>query len=172
VAGQLDAEGRGLGMDAVAAADGERVLVLQGAFLEGCEQPVDVGDQDVRRLGELDGKAGVEHVRRGHALVHEARLRPDEFAQPGQEGDHIVLGHPLDGVDLLDIGRRLGLERRHCLLATLPDRLGGVLGDDPQLGHGIAGMRLDFEPDAEAVFRAPRWPPSGAGNSGEACAGF
>ena len=106
VAGQLDAEGRGLGMDGVAAADGERVLVLQRALLQRRQQPVDVGDQDVGGLGELDGEGGVEHVRRGQALVHEARLRADEFAQPGREGDHVVLGHPLDGVDLLDIALR------------------------------------------------------------------
>src|SRR5580658_11288420 len=34
VAGELQAEGRGLGMDAVTAADGERHLVLDGATLE------------------------------------------------------------------------------------------------------------------------------------------
>ena len=87
--------------------------------------------------------------------MHEARLGPDELAEPGQEGDDVVLGHPLDGVDLLDIARGIGLERRHRLLAALPDRLGGVLGDDAQLGHGVAGVGLDLEPDAEAVLGRP-----------------
>ena len=155
VAGQLDAERRGLGMDAVAAADGKRVLVLQRALPERGEQAVDVAQQDVGGLGELDGEAGVEHVRRGHALVHEARLRADELAQPGQEGDDVVLGHALDGVDLLDVALGIGLKRGHRLLAAVPDRLGGVLGNDPELGHGVAGMRLDLEPDAEAVLGGP-----------------
>ena len=106
VAGELHAEGRGLGMDAVAAADGERVLVLQRALLQRRQQLVDVAEQDVGGLGELDGEAGVEHVRRGHALVHEARLRADELAEPGQEGDHVVLGDLLDGVDLRDLAGR------------------------------------------------------------------
>ena len=57
VAGQLDAEGRGLGMDAVAAADGQRVLVLQRALLQRGQQPVEVAQQDVGGLGELDGEA-------------------------------------------------------------------------------------------------------------------
>ena len=50
VAGELDAEGRRLGMDAVAAADGERVLVLERALLQRRQQPVDVGEQDVGGL--------------------------------------------------------------------------------------------------------------------------
>ncbi len=33
-----------------------------------------IGDQDVGGARELDVEAGVEHVGRGHALVHEARL--------------------------------------------------------------------------------------------------
>ncbi len=72
-----------------------------------------------------------------------------------EEGDHVVLGHPLDGVDLLDVALGIGLQGGHRLLAALPDRLGGVLGNDPELGHGVAGMRLDLEPDAEAVLGRP-----------------
>ena len=45
--GELEAEGGRLGMDAVAAADGRRQLVLEGAALERGEQRVDVGDEDV-----------------------------------------------------------------------------------------------------------------------------
>ena len=72
VAGELDAERRGLGVDAVAAADRRRVLVLPGALAERRHQPVDIGNQEIGCLAELDGEAGVEHVGRGHALVHEA----------------------------------------------------------------------------------------------------
>ena len=54
-------------MDAVAAADGRRVPVLQCALLQRGQQAVDVADQEVGGLGELDGEAGVQNVRRGHA---------------------------------------------------------------------------------------------------------
>ena len=70
-------------MDAVAAADGDGVLVLEGAALERGEQRVDVGEQDVGGAHELHVEAGVEHVGGGHALVHEARLRPDDLATDG-----------------------------------------------------------------------------------------
>jgi hypothetical protein len=51
--GQLDAERGRFGMDAVAAADGGRVLVFHRAALERGEQVVDVGEQHVRGAGEL-----------------------------------------------------------------------------------------------------------------------
>ena len=89
--GELEAERGRLGMDAVRAADGRRHLVLEGAALERGEQRVDVGDQDVGGAHELHVEAGVEHVRRGHAGMHEARLRPDDFGDMRQEGDDVVL---------------------------------------------------------------------------------
>ena len=73
--GELEPEGDRLGMDAVAAADGRRQLVLEGAALQHREQGVEIGDQDVGGAGELDREAGVEHVGAGHALVQEARRR-------------------------------------------------------------------------------------------------
>ena len=82
-------------------------LVLEGAALERGEQRVDVGDQNVARAPELHGEAGVEHVRAGHALMHEARVGADEFGEMGEEGDHVVLGHPLDLVDPRDVEFRL-----------------------------------------------------------------
>ena len=144
---QLDAEGGRLGMDAVAAADGDRVLVLEGAALQRGQQRVDIGEQDVGGARKLHGKAGVEHVRRGHALMDEARVRPDELGEMGQEGDDVVLGDALDLVDALDVeGRRAAL---------FPDGLGRLLRDDAELGQRVAGMRLDLEPDAEARLGRP-----------------
>jgi hypothetical protein len=52
---------------------------------------------------QLHVEAGVEHVRRGHALVHEAGIRPDDLGEMGQEGDDVVLGFPLDLVDAVDV---------------------------------------------------------------------
>ena len=80
---QLEAEGGRLGMDAVAAADGDGVLVLEGAALERGEQAVEVGEEDVAGAGELHREAGVEHVRGRHALMDEARVRPDESRRDG-----------------------------------------------------------------------------------------
>ena len=49
VAGELEAEAGRLGMDAVAAADGQRVLVLEGAALERGQHRVDIGAAAGRR---------------------------------------------------------------------------------------------------------------------------
>ncbi len=138
---------------------GRRHLVLEGAALERGEQRVDVGDENVGGARELHVEAGVEHVRRGHALMHEARLRPDDLGQMGQEGDDVVLDLALDRVDARDV--------EGGVLALGPDRFGGVLRDDAELGHGVGGMRLDLEPDAEAGLRRPDRGHLGAGVAGD-----
>ena len=90
-------------MDAVAAADGRRQLMLERAALEHLEQCVEIGDQQVGGLLQLHRERGVEHVGAGHALVQPAPLGPELLAGPGQEGDHVMLGDRLDGVDRGDV---------------------------------------------------------------------
>jgi hypothetical protein len=121
--GQLDAEGGGLGMDAVAAADADGVPVLEGAALQRGEEAVHILDQQVGGAGELHVEAGVEHVGGGHALVHETRLGPHDLRQMGQEGDHVMLG---DGLDLVDAG---DVEAR--VLALFPDLAAASFGTTP-----------------------------------------
>ena len=134
-------------MDAVRAADGERVLVLPGAALKRLHQALDVGDQQIGAARELDREAGVEHVGGGEACMHVARLGADDLGQMGEERDDVVLDLALDRVDARDV--ELGV------LALVPDFLGGFLGHQTELGHGVGGVRLDLEPDAEARFRLP-----------------
>ena len=100
---ELEPEGRRLGVDAVAAADGRRQLVLERAALEHLEQRVEIRDQQVGGLLQLHRERGVEHVGAGHALVQPAPLRPELLAGPGQEGDHVMLGDRLDRVDRGDV---------------------------------------------------------------------
>ncbi len=146
--GELEAECGRLAMDAMAAADGRRVLVLHRPALDRLEQRVQVVHQDVGGARELHGKAGVEHVRAGHALVHEARLVAHLLGHPGQEGDDIVFGDSLDRVDRGDVDHRVGRPPG-------PECLGGGLGHDSDLGERIGGVRLDLEPDAELCLRLP-----------------
>jgi hypothetical protein len=79
--------------------------------------------------------------------MHVARFRADDFGNMRQEGDDVVLDLGLDGVDAGDV--ELGG------VAFGPDGLCGFLGDDAQFGHGVGGVRLDLEPDAELGFRRP-----------------
>ena len=144
VAGQLDPEGRRLGVDTVAAADTDGVFVFQCALFERREQGIDIGDQDVGSLRHLDGEAGIQHIGRGHSLMHESRLLAHMLGQIGEEGDHVVPGFALDLVDPRDFP-----------FSTLPHRLCGVLGDYAKLGLRIAGVGLDLEPDTEFVFGFP-----------------
>ncbi len=156
---ELEPEGGGLGVDAVRAADGGRQLVLEGAAPERGEQLVHVGDQKVGGAHELHVEAGVEHVRRGHAGVHEARIGADVLGQMRQEGDNVVLDLALDLVDPRDVEFRFPAAR--------PDGLRGFLRDLAEPGHRVRGVCLDLEPDAEAGLGRPDGDHFGPGIAGD-----
>ena len=90
-------------MNAVRAADRGGELVLEGAPLERGEERVDIRDQQVGRAHQLDVEAGVEHVGRGHAGMHEARLRPDDLGEVGEKRDDVVLDLRFDRVNARDV---------------------------------------------------------------------
>jgi hypothetical protein len=117
------------------------ILVLHRAGLQRGQHPVHARQQQVGGAHQLDVQRGVEHVRRRHALVDEARLViADDLGQMGQEGDDVMLGHRLDLVDA-------GHVEFHVL--RFPHGLRVRLRDDAELGLRVAGMRLDLVPDAE-----------------------
>jgi hypothetical protein len=146
-------------VDAVAAADRDRILVLEGAGLERGEQPVHVGDQQVGCAHELDVKAGIENVRRRHALVDEAGLRADVLSQMRQEGDHIMFRNRLDGVDPVDVedGGRTFFPYPFCR---------SLRNNSEFCGSG-RGMGLDFKPDSKACCGFPNAGHLGAGVAGD-----
>ena len=101
VAGELEAEGGGLGVDAVAAADGGRELVLEGAPLQRVQHRVDLDQDQVGCALELDRQRGVEQVGGGQPEMQEPCLLAADLLDMGEEGDDVVPG---DGLDLLDPG--------------------------------------------------------------------
>jgi len=147
MARELDAKGRRLGVDPVAAPDRQGHLVLEGAFFQRGEHAVSAGDEKIARARELHRKTGVEDVRRRHSLMNEARLRPDDFGKMGEERDDVMLDLALDRIDARHVEARA--------IALRPDRLGGGLRDDAKRGHPVCGVRLDFKPDPEPRFRRP-----------------
>src|SRR3546814_14358684 len=72
---------------AVAAADTGQQLEFEGALLQRGQHAVAAGDQQVGGADKLKVEAGIQHVRRGHAMVHEAGGRDELSGQVGQEGD-------------------------------------------------------------------------------------
>ncbi|MND53340.1 hypothetical protein D3C80_443750 [compost metagenome] len=146
-AGKGQAHRRRFGMDAVAAADADRILVFEGASLESSQNTIYVCKQNVGGAHELDVERRVEHVRRCHALVDEAAIRADEFRQMSKEGDDVMLG---DGFDLIDAG-----DIEFGLAALFPDRFCRRFRNDADCRERVAGVGLDFEPDAKLCFRRP-----------------
>ena len=76
--------------------------------------------------------------------MHEPRIGAHNLGQMRQEGDDVMLGDRLDGVDAGDVEDRVA--------ALFPDRRSSFLGHDADLGQRRGGVSLDLEPDAEAAF--------------------
>ncbi len=144
VPGKLEAKRRRLGMDAVAAADGERVFVLESAPLQRRRQRIEIGEQQVGRLLQLHRQAGVEHVARGHTLVQKPGLGTDVLGEVGQQGDGFVVDLALDLADALDLEG-----------AALAHGARRAFRNDAELGLRLAGVRLDLELNAEVVLGLP-----------------
>ena len=141
---QLPAERRGLGVHAVRAADHRRAAVFQGPGAHGRPQLVEALQHQVARVLHLERQRRVEHVRRGEAEVQPPRLGADMLGDGRREGDDVVPGDLLDGLDPRDVEG-----------APLADGARSLDRDDALLGHGLGGGDLDFEPGRVAVLVAP-----------------
>ena len=144
---QLQTEGGRLGVDAVAAADGQRQFVFDGASPQRREQRVDVGHEDIGGTDKLQVEASVQDIGRGQSLVDVARLGADQFGEVREERDDVVLDLAFDRVDASNV--------EFCFSTFVADGLCGLFWNHTDFGHGIEGMRLDFEPDAIALFGRP-----------------
>ena len=92
--------------------------------------------------------------------MDEAAVGADAFGEPGEEGDDVMPGLALDGVDAFQVfGRDIG----DLGGAAFADGAGGGFRDGALGGHGLGGERLDVEPDAEAVLGGPDAAHFGAG---------
>ena len=105
---QLEAERGGLGVHAVGAADARRVLELARAPHEHAAQALDARREEPPRVADLERERGVEHVARGDAVVHVARVGADRAPRASvSERDHVVAHALLDLGDARRIDRRL-----------------------------------------------------------------
>ena len=143
-AGQAQPEGGRLGVDAVGAADAERVAVLEGAPHQGVAVGRRTSKQDDPGLLDLERERGVEHIGGGQAVVDPAPLGPDLRRDHVDEGGDVVVGGPLPLLDRLD-------RERGARAAGL-----GRLGRHDPLGCERVGHRqLDRQPAVHLAMRRP-----------------
>src|SRR5260370_14182758 len=155
---ELEAEGGGLGVDAVGAADDGGVLELEGATLEDVGEREDAGADDGGGFFELEGLGGVDDVGGGEAVVEPAGVgcRVDVLGDGGGEGDDVVLAL---GFDLVDAG--------DGEVAAVADGVGGLLRDEAEAGESLRGGDLDGEPAAVLVLVGPDAAHGGASVAGD-----
>jgi hypothetical protein len=142
--GQLQAEGHGLGVDAVRAPDHGRVLELVGAVAQDGQQRVHVLQDQRAGLAHQHGQRGVHDVRGRQPVVQPPALGSHALRHVGDEGDDVVLDFLLDGVDPGHVEARLLLDGGQ-----------GLRRDDPPLGEHLGGGDLDLEPGREPVLVGP-----------------
>ena len=143
-AGEAQAEGRRLGVDAVGAADAERVAVLQRPLDQGVAVGAGAGQDHLARLAQLQRQRRVEHVGGGQPVVDPAPVLADRGGDHVDEGGDVVVGHLLALVDRLD--REGGVR---------PRRLRRLARHDALLGPGLRRRQLDLEPALELALRRP-----------------
>ena len=134
--------------------------MFERAALDGFQKGIEISEQYVRRTRQLHRKAGVEHVGAGHPLVHEAGFIAYLLRYPGQEGDDIMFGHRFDCVNGCNIDGGV------CC-PPFPKCIRRRFRNNAKIGKRFGRMRLNLEPDLEAVFRFPNGNHIWAGVTGD-----
>ena len=147
-AGELDAERRRLGLDAVRAADHQRVDVLARARGKRVDQLVRAAQDDLARRAQLERERGVEHVRRRQPEVDPAARVARGLGQDVDERGDVVVG------DLLALLRRLDGEGRGADRVELGGR---------RTVHLLARGDLDLPPRLHPRLVGPDGADLGAG---------
>ena len=135
-AGELEPERRRLGVDAVRPPDRDRLAMLLRSGDDRREGALDPVEHERPGLADLERQRGVEHVRRGEAVVEPAPFLAELLRHRVDErGDVVVRAR-------LDLRHPLGA-RRH---RPRPDRVDRLVRHDAGLGPPVERRQLDVEP--------------------------
>ena len=135
-AGELETEGRRLGVDAVGAADRHGLAMLLGARHDGGEGAVDPGEDQCAGIANLKRESGVEDVRRRQPVVEPAPLLAEPLGDRVDEGGDVVVRPRLDLGD--------ALRRRND--GSLANRVDRLARHDAGLRPALQRGELDLQP--------------------------
>jgi len=91
-----------LGTHSVGSTDAKEITGLLDFFIERGQYRRKRSLYDVKRVSKLEGQSGVEHIRRGDAVMEEApRLRWNLLGDAGTECEQVVAGQ---GLELMNPG--------------------------------------------------------------------
>ena len=156
-AGELEPEGRRLGVDPVRPPHADRLAVLLGAGDDGAEGAIEAFEHERARLLDGERERRVEHVRRREPVVEQAALLAEPLGDRVDEGGDVVVRLALD------LGDPLG--RRHD--GALADRGDGLARDGTDLGPALEGGQLDVEPAPQLLAVRPDVAHGRAGVAGD-----
>ena len=115
-------------MDAVRAPDRRRVFEFDGAALQDVGQFLQIGQENVRRLLNLDIEARILDVGRREPQVNVFRFIADVLADAGQKRDDVVIDFRVDFVNAI-----------HVEIRFFANDLDGFFRNAAELGIRFAG---------------------------------
>ena len=141
---QLEAEGGGLGVDAVGTADGRCVLEFQGALTEDAGERENSFPDDSRGLFDLQCLGRVDHVVGSKAVVQPTGFRSDLLRHGSGERNDVVLDLGLDLLNSGDVDVSAGA-----------DGLRGRVRYDSGVCQDFGGRGFHLQPHAIFIFLTP-----------------
>lgn len=153
--GKFQSKSGWLGMDAVAAANAGRELVLICPPLDDGQKFFHVRHQQVGTLLHLHGVTGIADIAAGQAKMEPAAGVVIDLLRHGSgEGNHVMIQGFLQFALSLHQPGRIQLPGRTASL-----ELREILaGNNAFLDQRLAGEELDIEPETELVFFRPNRP--------------
>ena len=144
-AGELEAEGRRLGVHAVRPPDADVVAVPLRPLDDRVLGPLEPRQQELAGRADLKRESSVDDVGRGQSVMNPASVRPDLGRDGVHERGQVVLRLALE------LGDALGARR----LRALSDLRHDVRGNGSELGPGLEGGELDVQPARELALLRP-----------------
>jgi len=144
--GNFQAEGDGLGMDAMGAANLRSALEFVGTHVEDFAEENEVAFDDAGGVAEEERLSGVDDVVGSHAVMEPARggRVADGFADGHGEGDDVVFDLGFDFENAVDVDFGAGTKNR-----------GSFGGNLAGFGQCVGGSKFNIEPALEAIGVAP-----------------
>src|SRR6185503_19981668 len=144
-AGELEAEGRRLGVDAVRPPDADVVAVTLRLRDDRVLRAFEPRQQELAGRTDLEREPRIDDVGPGQPMMHPAPVGPDLGRDGVYERGEVVL------CLALKLGHALGTRRP----GLLPDLRDDGCGNSAELGPGLEGGELDVQPARELALLRP-----------------
>src|SRR5579884_714273 len=142
--GELESEGRGLGMNAVSASDRRRVLKFKRTAFEHGFERFKIVANDQRSFVNLKCLRGIDDIVRRQSKMKPTRFRTNFLRDSRGECNYVVLNLGFERLDACKVE-----------IAVFANGLGSRLRNHAGFGQRLRSRDFNAQPHAELVFVTP-----------------